>query len=264
MPWLSPDEIQRVPSEQLGIQILHRLSENSPHHSHLNNFINEYLVEWERTSSPPLVATAYFSQDLRQGNDRLIEKISDAWAWLEHERYLGPDLKQQPGSEWRVITSRGRDVLCVPANESLARIQAGHLRGEDLHPRIEKQARGPWNEGDFATAIFNAAREAEIAVGEQLPQQARKPSGVDVVNLAFGQGKPLRDSNQDPGEQEGTRALYAGFIATFKNPGSHRHFEPDDPVQAAEIIRTADLLMRMLDDRVSELRAAAENATATT
>jgi uncharacterized protein (TIGR02391 family) len=257
MPWLSPEEIKRIPSERLGVLILHRLDEVSPHQAHLNNFVNECLAEWERTSATPSVAAVYYSQDLRQGNDDLVEKISDAWAWLEHQRYLGPDPHQRPGSEWRAITSRGKEVLRTPVEDALARIRAGHLLGEDLHPRIEKQARGPWNEGDFATAIFNSAREIEIAVGEQLPPQKRKLYGVDVANAAFGKDKPLTDPNQDPGEQEGTRALFAGYIGTFKNPGSHRHFEPDDPVQAAEIIRTADLLIRMLDDRVLELKAAA-------
>jgi hypothetical protein len=35
----------------------------------------------------------------------------------------------------------------------------------------------------------------------------------------------------------------------------HRHFEPDDPVQAADIIRTADLLMRMLYDISGQARS---------
>jgi hypothetical protein len=68
--------------------------------------------------------------------------------------------------------------------------------------------------------LSKAAREIEIAVGKRLPPPApgeKKLYGVDVINAAFGKGKPLSDQNQEPGEQEGTRALYAGYLGTFKN-----------------------------------------------
>jgi uncharacterized protein (TIGR02391 family) len=254
MGWLEPDQILTTPSEQLGVLILHRLAESSENHLSLGNFTNEYLHEV--MPPQPLVTSVYTGDDLRRGQGEIVAKIADAWTWLEHERYLGPDLTQRTGSEFRTITERGRKVLAEPADDALARIRANHLLGEDLHPRIERQAREAWNAGNFEGAIFAAAREVEIAVGEALPEQSKKLYGVDVANAAFGRGKPLSDLGQDPGEQEGTRALYAGFIATFKNPGSHRHFEPDDPIQAAEIVRTADLLMRMLDDRLRDLAAA--------
>jgi hypothetical protein len=35
----------------------------------------------------------------------------------------------------------------------------------------------------------------------------------------------------------------------------HRHFEPDDPVQAADVFMTADLLMRMLYDISGQVRS---------
>jgi uncharacterized protein (TIGR02391 family) len=253
VPWLEPDQLLKIPAERLGVLILHRLAESSANYLSLGNFTNEYLHEVMPVQ--PLVTSVYSGQDLRQGKPKVVAKISEAWTWLEHERYLGPDLTQRSGSEFRTITERGRTILAEPPDEALARIRAGHLLGEGLHPRIESQARGAWNDGNFGGAIFGAAREIEIAVGEALGPQPKKLYGVDVINAAFGCGKPLADADQDPGEQEGTRALYAGFLATFKNPGSHRHFEPEDPIQAAEIIRTADLLMRMLDDRLRDISA---------
>ncbi|HET8861632.1 MAG TPA: TIGR02391 family protein [Solirubrobacterales bacterium] len=258
MPWLTAEEILRIPSEQLGVFILHRLTELGPNNHGLHNFTVEYFAEV--TPSTPGVTTVYRSQDPRQAKEDVVAKISDAWIWLEQQRYLGPDPQQRPDSQWRIITPKGKEILAIPVDEVLARVRAGKLLGDGLHPRIEAQARAPWNGGEFETAIFNAAREIEIAVGEALPPQPKKLYGVDAINAAFGNGKPLSDPDQDPGEQEGTRALYAGFVATFKNPGSHRHFEPEDPVQAAEIIRTADLLMRMLEDRVAQMQAGASSA----
>jgi hypothetical protein len=62
-----------------------------------------------------------------------------------------------------------------------------------------------------------------------VPAQPKKLYGVDVINAAFGKGKPLADPGQDPGEQEGTRALYAGFLATFKNLGATATSSPTIP-----------------------------------
>jgi len=248
MTWLSTDEIIRVPSETLSILILHRLAELDDNHWGMHNFTVEYLAEavpqqWSTTSG-------VYPGDLgRAEREAVRAKIGEAWTCLEQQRYLIPS--GRPNEQWRQLTERGKAVLQMPVDDVLRRIAAGEMLGPALHPRIEQEARDAWNGGDFETAIFKAAREIEIAVGERLlpPEPgAKKPYGVDVINAAFGKGKPLADPAQDPGEQEGTRALFAGFIATFKNPGSHRHFEPDDPVQAAGIIRTADLLMRMLDD----------------
>jgi hypothetical protein len=243
--WLTPEQILRIPSEQLGIFILHRLTKLPDNHWGMHNFTVEYLAA--TMPSQPFVTSVYTGDQLQAGREEITAKIADAWTWLEQQRYLVP--AGRPGEQWRQLTDCGREILKIPVEDALKRIQASEALGT-LHPRIDRQVRDLWNAGDSATAIFKAAREIEITAGESLPPNptGKKLYGVDVINAAFGRGKPLADPNQDPGEQEGTRALYAGFIATFKNPGSHRHFEPDDPLQAAGIIRTADLLMRMLGD----------------
>jgi hypothetical protein len=183
----------------------------------MHNFTTEYLGD--AMPSQPLVTNVYTGDDLRAGREDVIAKIADAWTWLEQQRYLVPSGRQ--GEQWRQLTNRGAEILKVPIADALKRIQAGRLLGPDLHPRIEQQVRETWNAGDFETAIFKAAREVEIAVGDHLPPPVpgdKKLYGVDVANAAFGKGKPLTDPNQDPGEQEGTRALFAGFIGTFKTP----------------------------------------------
>jgi uncharacterized protein (TIGR02391 family) len=257
VPWLTPDEVLRTPNEQLAILMLHEVAKIGEHTLNLSSF--EMLYLREHTPPSDRMVTHYQHDSLRRESPKVSSKLAEAWAWLEQQRYLVPDPYQRPGSHFRSISDRGKDLLLVPADDALRRIRATHLLGDHLHPRIEAQVRGVWNAGDFATAVFKAGREVEIAVGEALPSDQRRLYGVDVVNAAFGRGKPLSDPEQDAGEQEGTRALFAGFIATFKNPGSHRHYEPDDPIQAAEIINTADLLIRMLYDRFSELSAAAKS-----
>lgn len=67
------------------------------------------------------------------------------------------------------------------------------------------------------------------------------------MNKAFGPTGPLIDPGMAKGEQEGTRALFAGAYAVFRNPVGHREVNYDDVTEASEAVQTASLLMRILD-----------------
>ncbi len=56
----------------------------------------------------------------------------------------------------------------------------------------------------------------------------------------------LADTPAEGGEQVATMNLFMGAIGTFKNPTSHRTVRFDDPVEAAQVIQLADLLMELL------------------
>jgi uncharacterized protein (TIGR02391 family) len=71
--------------------------------------------------------------------------------------------------------------------------------------------------------------------------------GVALMNQAFGPRGPLTDATAQKGEQEGTRALFAGAYAVFRNPAGHREVNYDDIGEAAEAVQTASMLMRILD-----------------
>jgi hypothetical protein len=51
MAWLTPEEILRIPSEQLGVLILHRFTEVGPNNHGLQNFMVEYFAE--QAPQPP-------------------------------------------------------------------------------------------------------------------------------------------------------------------------------------------------------------------
>lgn len=60
-------------------------------------------------------------------------------------------------------------------------------------------------------------------------------------------GGPLSDeAAAEPGERVARMELFAGAIGAFKNPSSHHSVDFEDPMEAAEIIQLADLLLRIV------------------
>jgi uncharacterized protein (TIGR02391 family) len=84
--------------------------------------------------------------------------------------------------------------------------------------------------------------------------------GVDLMNKAFGPTGVLTDTSAVKGEQDGTRALFAGAYAVLRNPAGHRQVDYADLSEAAEAVQVASLLMRVLDRVEDRLLAAARGA----
>jgi len=57
----------------------------------------------------------------------------------------------------------------------------------------------------------------------------------------------LADAGAEGGEQEAASALFAGAMGAYKNPASHRTVDFDDPIEAAETIQFAVLLLRQVE-----------------
>lgn len=71
--------------------------------------------------------------------------------------------------------------------------------------------------------------------------------GVALMRMAFKpEGGVLTDSGAHQGEQSALMELFSGAIGAFKNPASHRTVHFDHPVEAAEVVQLADLLLRLL------------------
>ena len=62
---------------------------------------------------------------------------------------------------------------------------------------------------------------------------------------------PLTDKGLPEPEQLGLRSLFSGAIAYYKNPESHRNVLAD-PIEVAEILFFASLLLRIVDSRLRD------------
>jgi hypothetical protein len=64
--------------------------------------------------------------------------------------------------------------------------------------------------------------------------------------LQGGVHEQMTDPRAVKGEQEGTRAMFAGAYAVLRNPAGHREVNYGNVTEAAEAVQTASLLMRIL------------------
>jgi uncharacterized protein (TIGR02391 family) len=110
-------------------------------------------------------------------------------------------------------------------------------------------------------AVFASLRAVEIRV-RALDGYPDQIIGADLMNKAFGPSGPLTDSSAAKGEQEGTRALFAGAFGALRNPAGHRQIDYDDLSEAAEAVQLASLLMRSLDRIEAQLVAVGRTAKA--
>jgi uncharacterized protein (TIGR02391 family) len=115
-----------------------------------------------------------------------------------------------------------------------------------LHPLIELQASPQLKIGKLDHAVFASMKAVEVRV-RKLGGFGDDVFGVDLMNKAFGPNAPLTDASAAKGEQEGTRALFAGTYAVLRNPAGHREIDYNDASEAIEAVGTASLLMRILD-----------------
>lgn len=179
--------------------------------------------------------------------DTLIERLSDAWSWLEAHALLSREPSQSDA--FRRVSRDGLDLVKDP--KGIMRFEARERLSGALHPALEDTVRTNFHLGDYETACFAAMKAVEVAVRDASGLD-NSLVGVPLMRAAFqphktGKGGPLSDAGAEGGEQDAASALFAGAMGAFKNPSSHRTVNFDDPIEAAEIIQFADLLLRQVE-----------------
>jgi len=190
-------------------------------------------------SSPDF--TEWVGDDHKQ-REAVKQRLIVAWRWLERELFIAP----QPGNvDWAFITPRGREVL---ESEDFEAYKKGNLLpSEGLNPILVRKVKQTFIRGDYDTAIFQAFKEVEVRVRTKAGLSERD-IGVELMRKAFGPPSgPLVNKSTHPAEQRARMELFSGAIGTYKNPSSHRDVSLSDPREAADIIYTANALLRIVD-----------------
>lgn len=162
------------------------------------------------------------------------------------------------------LTAFGRRMKAEPrASETL--VARRRLSVESLHPELAKRIRDDVDSGAFETAVLKALRAVEAEVrdltGHPRSERGDRLTGTALMQYAFSPTAPgpLTDLAAEPGEQAGTMNLFAGAFGAVRNAVAHTEIEWADPIEAAEYVLLADLLMRILSrtrTRLAEMHPA--------
>lgn len=227
--------------EELAVYVLEALCrfeerENNPGMLHRGNFT---LQSGEMAEYAGL-------EDYKE----VAKAVIEAWVWLEREGLIAP----RPGEtgEGIFITRRGWKFR---ESGDVGKFKAANLLpAETLDPTLASKVRPAFLRGDYDTAVLLAFKEVEIRVRKSGGYSA-KDIGTKLMRKAFHiDTGNLTDTEQVESEEEGIGHLFAGAIAAFKNPGSHRDINIEDPVEVVELIAFADLLIKIAERRKPEER----------
>jgi len=236
-----------LPTEELGAKLIflarERIQSQVPAtpRIHPDNFITEVSVALssDRTGYPST------------SHSEVLLAISEAWAWLEAQGLIIPDLGTNGRNGYRVLSRRAK---AMESESELAPLSAARMLPKDLlHPAIAAKAWMPFMRGEYDTAVFEAMKQLEILTRSASAQNGEL-TAVQMVRKAFDVNSGiLTDANAERSEKESLAHLFAGAFGVLKNPHSHRNVELTRPDDAASVILFASYLARVVEARAASL-----------
>lgn len=225
---ISLHDAQNLPTPDLALAVLRDLGYGTP--INLNNYLREHEGGWAAGG----VDNIYMP----------LSRMSEAWSWLEAHSLLAAHPTQTETSNTQHVTNSGYSL--ASEQSPITRLWAEVRLAGDLDAVLEP-AKTMLALGDYETAAFSAMKAVEVEVRAAAGLENRW-LGKDLMRKAFGPkpDAPLMDPHAETGEQQATADLFAGAIGVYKNPASHRTVEFEDPVEPAEVIQLANLLLRIV------------------
>jgi uncharacterized protein (TIGR02391 family) len=178
--------------------------------------------------------------------------INEAWEYLRREGMIlpAPDINGVNG--WMVLSRAGEEALTTP--DGFDRIRALQSFPKVLlHPLIVG-TRAALLRGDLATAVRDAFTIVEIRVREA-GGFTNDDYGVDLMRKAFNSNTgPLKDDSLPENERKGYEHIFAGAVAAYKNPHSHRKVTIEDMRVGLDRVLFASHLLRLVDEAEARLK----------
>jgi len=217
LPQIIPDVkmLLALTPEELGAKMLFLLRKrNNAVRFHPGNELNELWNGFYQPRYP------------REHQEEIGLALAEAWAWLNAQGLIVQDADINGQNGWRRLSRRAQGMK-NEADLTSFKI-ATLLPREILHPKIADQVWLAFMRGEFDVAAFQAMKAVEVSV-RTAAQLGNELIGVKLMRAAFSSDTgPLTDMNAEGGERVGRMELFAGAIASYKNPHSHRDVNLDD------------------------------------
>ena len=173
--------------------------------------------------------------------EHAIEPLSEAWAWLASNGFIGESFAQGVGPSGTFVTRAGRKIRSRA--DFLAYAKASLLPAEIMRADLAAVVRPLFLGGHFDAAVSSAFIQVEVYV-RRICKFPDDLVGMPLMRKAFQpKAGPLTDPNAVPGEQEAVQHLFAGALGTYKNRLSHHVVGLSSAAVAASRILLANELL---------------------